>query len=234
MGVTAFVAAGDAGSSGGQNNGLAAVDFPADNPYVTAVGGTQVANGVLSDQVVWNEAPKAGGTYTSELKLGATGGGVSTLYGVPSYQAGLNPTSVNPGGGTGRGVPDVASLAGGPGFEVVEDGVATADGGTSAGGPLWAGLAAIIDQQLTAQPNGPLLGFFNSILYNELGGAGLTPITSGNNITSNTDSPNSNIYQPTGYGYTATSGWSMTTGWGTPNGEVLLGDLEDLLKNRPT
>ena len=238
MGITTYVASGDSGSSGGQGNGLAAVSFPASDPFVTAVGGTQSPNANATDQVVWDSPPMSGSDYQANERLHASGGGVSTLFPVPYYQSLLQPTSANPGGGTGRGGPDVAALAGAPNIELRAFGVNFAGYGTSMATPLWAGLTAIMDQELEVQPNGMPLGFFNSILYHQLAGQGLfqvdgqgvIPITSGDNITSYTSSPGSDLGTPTGIGYYATTGWSMTTGWGIPDGQVLLGDLEDLLQ----
>jgi kumamolisin len=240
MGITTYVAAGDSGSSGGQGNGLASLDFPASDPYVTSAGGTQYSGPLNSTEVAWNQVQKYGDVYAPTPKLGATGGGVSTLFtAVPSYQAQLRPqpTSANPGGGTGRAGPDVASLAGAPYIQIRAFGVDTAVGGTSAAAPLWAGLTAILDQQLEAQPDGLPLGFFNSILYLQLEADGITnattDITSGTNATGYFPSPDNTVYVPTGIGYTAGPGWDMTTGWGTPNGQDLLDDLENLL-NKPT
>ena len=62
-------------------------------------------------------------------------------------------TSANPGGGAGRGVPDVAGDADPTtGYQIRVDGQDTVIGGTSAVAPLWAGLVAVANQQL-----GPVL-----------------------------------------------------------------------------
>jgi kumamolisin len=105
MGVTVCVAAGDDGSTDGVNDGLNHVDFPASSPNVLACGGTElVASGnTISSETVWNELAN---------NEGATGGGISDIFPLPSWQnaAGV-PPSANPNHNVGRGVPDVAGDA---------------------------------------------------------------------------------------------------------------------------
>src|SRR6202453_4106919 len=101
LGITITVAAGDNGSSDGATGNN--VDFPASSPHVLACGGTTlVASGAtITSETVWNE------TANNE---GATGGGVSNVFPLPSYQANANvpPPTTSSGG---RGVPDVAGDA---------------------------------------------------------------------------------------------------------------------------
>src|ERR1700735_660830 len=101
MGVTVCVAAGDDGSTDGVTGGLNHVDFPASSPNVLACGGTKLeASGTsITSEVGWN------GLASNE---GATGGGISDVFPLPSYQSAANiPPSANAGGRVGRGVPDV-------------------------------------------------------------------------------------------------------------------------------
>src|SRR6202034_3859800 len=103
LGITVTVAAGDNGSADGVTDGKAHVDFPASSPHVVACGGTnlQVSNGAILKETVWNES-----------NGGATGGGVSDVFALPSWQANAKvPPSVNPGAHVGRGVPDVSGVA---------------------------------------------------------------------------------------------------------------------------
>jgi kumamolisin len=170
LGVTVCCAAGDNGSGDGESDGLAHVDFPASSPFALACGGTKLtASGtMITSEVVWNEGPES-----------ATGGGVSSVFSLPSYQSAAHvPPSANPGGGMGRGVPDVAGDADPvTGYQVRVDGQAFVIGGTSAVAPLWAGLIALMNQQL-----GHPVGFLNPLLYGSLAGRGLFhDITSGNN-----------------------------------------------------
>ncbi len=154
LGVTVTVAAGDSGSSDGVTDGLAHVDFPASSPNVIACGGTSVkASGTtLSSETVWNDGTSGG----------ATGGGISDVFALPSWQSAAQvPPSANAGKHVGRGVPDVAGDADpNTGWAVVVDGEQAVFGGTSAVAPLWAGLIARLNEG-RARP----LGFANPALY---------------------------------------------------------------------
>lgn len=103
LGVTVCCAAGDNGSSDGEKDGKAHVDFPASSPFALGCGGTKLtaSGNTIADEVVWNESADS-----------ATGGGVSDFFPVPQYQSAAGiPPSANPGSHTGRGVPDVAGDA---------------------------------------------------------------------------------------------------------------------------
>ena len=197
LGVTVTVAAGDDGSTDGVNDASAHVDFPASSPFCLACGGTavQASNGKITNEQVWNELAN---------QEGATGGGVSAIFPLPAYQQGANvPKQVNTGF-VGRGVPDVAGDADPTtGYQVLVDGQNTVIGGTSAVAPLWAGLVALLNQQL-GQP----VGFLNTVIY-QTGGAGFNDITQGNNGA-----------------YSAGPGWDACTGLGSPNGTALLQALQ--------
>ena len=85
---------------------LLAVNFPASSPWVTGVGGTNftltAANTIVpGGEVVWNDGTLRFGQPDS---IGAGGGGLSTLFGRPSYQS----AAVS---GRWRAVPDVSMLA---------------------------------------------------------------------------------------------------------------------------
>jgi kumamolisin len=200
LGVTVCIASGDDGSTDGVNDGLQHVNFPASSPYALACGGTKLAtaNGQYASEVVWNEMA---------AQEGASGGGVSEFFPKPAYQANANvPLSVNPGNFEGRGVPDVAGDADPvTGYDVYVDGQATVIGGTSAVAPLWAGLAACINQLL-----GTRIGGLTSLCYTQLANTPGTfhDITSGNNGS-----------------FPARSGWDACTGWGSPVGSAIASAL---------
>jgi kumamolisin len=199
VGVTICTACGDGGSSDGQTDGLAHADFPSASPYALACGGTHLIGrgGSISDEEVWNDLPDNG----------ATGGGVSETFSVPSWQSKAQvPASVNPGHFKGRGIPDVAGDADPlTGYQVQVDGSKTVVGGTSAVAPLWAGLIALFNQMLTKP-----VGYLNPALYQTIAGSAGTfhDITSGNNGA-----------------YQARPGWDACTGWGSPNGAAILCQL---------
>jgi subtilase family serine protease len=156
------------------SSGQIQTDFPASDPWVTAVGGTSTAigsSGNLLWQTGWGTDKynlSADGTawvpaFTPPFLYGS-GGGFSTLFSRPAYQNGVvnEPTP-------GRAVPDV-SLDGDPttGMLVGEtqsfpDGVRYGEyriGGTSLSSPLFAGV-----QALAAQAAGARLGFANPTIY---------------------------------------------------------------------
>jgi kumamolisin len=199
VGVTVCVAAGDNGSTDGVTDGLDHVDFPASSPYSLACGGTtlELSGETITSEVVWNELSSG---------EGATGGGVSATFPLPSYQANANvPPGTNPAGFVGRGVPDVAGDADpNTGYDVQVDGSSFVVGGTSAVAPLWAGLVALINQSL-----GKSVGYLNPPLYN-IGESedAFHDITSGNNGD-----------------FSAGPGWDACSGWGSPDGTNLLDAL---------
>jgi kumamolisin len=192
MGVTVCVAAGDSGSTDGVSDGQNHVDFPASSPNVLACGGTTlVASGnKVTSETVWNELAN---------NEGATGGGISDVFALPSWQNGAGvPPSANPNQNVGRGVPDVSGDADPTtGYVTLVDGQPDVIGGTSAVAPLWAGLIALINESI-----GKPVGFVNPLLYQNASTAGdFTDITSGNNGA-----------------YSAGPGWDACTGLGSPIG----------------
>ncbi len=80
LGVTITVASGDNGSSDGVSDGKNHVDFPASSPHVLACGGTELigSGSTISEEVVWDDLASQGG---------ATGGGYSTVFALPSWQS---------------------------------------------------------------------------------------------------------------------------------------------------
>jgi kumamolisin len=185
LGITITVAAGDDGSTdGGTGNN---VDFPASSPHVLACGGTKLdANGAtIVSEVVWNELAN---------NEGATGGGVSTVFALPSWQAKAQvPAAATSTGG--RGVPDVTGDADPTtGYTIRVDGQTTVIGGTSAVAPLWAGLVAVANQQLGTQ-----VGFIQPAIYAAKAASAFNDITQGNNGA-----------------FSAGPGWDACSGLGSP------------------
>lgn len=204
LGITVCCAAGDNGSTDGVNDGKYHVDFPASSPYVLACGGTRLAvqGSSISSETVWNDGASGG----------ATGGGVSDVFALPSWQVHANvPSSANPGGHIGRGVPDVAADADpATGYQVLVDGQYLSIGGTSAVAPLWAGLIAVANQAI-----GRRVGYLNPVLYNLSNRVQVFhDITSGDNGN-----------QGEGGAYRAGPGWDACTGLGSPIGQQLIAAL---------
>jgi kumamolisin len=189
LGVSVCVASGDDGSSDGVKDGKNHVDFPASSPHVLACGGTSLkgSNGIIQSESVWN-GQAAGG--------GASGGGFSTQFPLPSWQSAAGVT------GGGRGVPDVAGDADPEtGYQVLVDGKSMVVGGTSAVAPLWSGLIALYNQKLGAP-----MGFLAPVLYNLSASANaFHDITIGSNGA-----------------FAAGPGWDAATGLGSPSAGNLL------------
>jgi len=131
---------------------------------------------------------------------GASGGGFSTLYRRPSYQAPLQKDN-----NKARGVPDVAYNADpGKPFLVIYNGRGAFAAGTSAGTPQWAAIVALADQAA-----GHRLGSINKTLYHigksDAYSTAFNDVTAGNNTFMGIA------------GYDAKPGWDAVTGLGSPN-----------------
>ncbi|MGA2751073.1 MAG: protease pro-enzyme activation domain-containing protein [Verrucomicrobiota bacterium] len=212
QGQSFFEGSGDLGAFAG------AIDEPADDPYLTVVGGTTLTtngNGAWASDVVWLSPA------TILSPGGASGGGVSLTYPIPPWQQGIS-MSANQGSTTMRNLPDVALVANnitivwgndylggllGTGFDYTT-------GGTSLATPLWAGFMALVNQQAAANGQPPI-GFANPALY-AIGKSTnyhscFHDVTTGNNFTPNSPSK-----------YRAAAGYDLCTGWGTMIGSNLM------------
>ena len=230
--VTVLAATGDAGATDYSNAAGTllythrAVDWPASDPLVTAVGGTQLSllstgQRTQADRV-WNDSTNdalnnafSGDPDPSAL---ATGGGLSTVFARPSYQ-----DSVAGVVGQQRGTPDIAmsgacsglvntyqSFAGEPAGWYV-------DCGTSEATPMFAGIVALADQVA-----GHSLGLINPALYamSAAHAPGLVDVTAGNNSVS--------FLQPTLVtvkGYAAGPGYDLASGVGTVDAALFVPEL---------
>jgi kumamolisin len=204
LGVTVCVASGDNGSSDDPNSTSGVhCDFPASSPHALACGGTKLVGDVstytITSEVVWNELAN---------NEGAGGGGVSDVFGLPSWQANAGVGDISGTNAPGRGVPDVAGNADPvTGYLVVVDGQQQPIGGTSAVAPLWAGLIARL-----AQATGTRFGLLQPLIY-----AGVTAGTAATGFN--------DIVVGNNGAYQAGPGWDACTGLGSPNGQALLMQL---------
>ena len=210
LGITVCVASGDNGSGDAVTDGQPHVDFPASSPHALGCGGTKLlanpSTGAISSEVVWNETAS---------KEGASGGGVSDQFPLPSWQAsaGVPPraggAAGSGGGPSGRGVPDVAGNADPTtGYQIYSDGQAQVVGGTSAVAPLWAALVSRL-----AEATGQRFGLIQPALY--AGVAPGTDVSGCNDITSGNNGA-----------YAAGPGWDACSGLGSPDGTALLTRLK--------
>jgi kumamolisin len=195
QGQNLFQAAGDSGAWTASGSG--AEIFPADDVYITSVGGTDL------------DTSSAGGPWSSETAWSDGGGGISPdKYAIPSWQ-----TSAASGcsscSRTLRNGPDVSANANFTFYVCADQTTCTANeyGGTSFAAPMWAGYLALVNEQALLNGN-HAVGFINPSLYSIGAGssydADFHDITSGNN------------------GFSATTGYDLATGWGSPNGSGLI------------
>lgn len=199
--MTYVAAAGDSG---------AGVSWPAVSPHVIAVGGTTLT---------WN-----GSGTRSEVVWGGTGGGISQFTPAPSYQSG---SLQGPLAGSFRAVSDVAlnaDPATGEYVAVMLPGNTTVNwlsvGGTSLGSPQWAATLAIANA-LRAQLQLPLVGIPHFLLYTQIGANSGTYSNAFLDITQGADGSCTTC--------SATAGYDLPTGLGTPNASVLFAALTDSL-----
>ncbi len=207
QGFTVVSGSGDHGATDWANldasqlSPTAIVNFPADVPWVTAVGGTTLLRNHTSyDETAWS----------------GSGGGVSKFFSEPAFQQSL-PASVQSLLGGHRGLPDIAAVAD-PDTAMINyiHGRWTQIGGTSASTPLWAGIIAIANQMA-----GHPLGFINPAIYKVATSQNFQKdfrdITTGSNrFTSGKISVD---------GFQAAPGWDAVTGWGVPQADQFIPDL---------
>jgi len=207
--VTVLAGSGDEGATNYESDAATlypypVTSWPATDPLVTAVGGTQLnlnqAGNKLTPDVVWNDG------------FGASGGGTSAIFPRPLYQIGVAGTV-----GNHRGVPDISMTAAVNGgcwvymsFAGIESpGVSDPGwyifGGTSEATPIFSGIVALADQVA-----GHRLGLINPELYtlgalqqHQFPGTGIVSVTSGNNSFGGVT------------GFNAGPGYNLATGWGT-------------------
>ncbi len=168
LGITVCVASGDDRQ----------VYHTACDDLVLGCGGTLIERG---KDIVWKES----------------GGGISGIYQVPSYQTNVQAAVAN--GEPGRGVPDIAMCANN--YFTRVDSWEGASEGTSAVAPLMAGLIARLNQ--AKEKN---VGFLNPFLYANVEKGVVHYVIEGANMITNT--------------------WAPYTGLGTPDGIALLSAIE--------
>jgi len=207
QGQSIFAAAGDDGAYNTQLPNF----FPAEDAFVTAVGGTSLTtNG-------------PGGAWSAETAWIGSGGGPSPdLILLPAWQNGIA-TSANQASTSYRNVPDVAMEADYDNYSCNLGQCQGGWAGTSFATPRWAGYMALVNEQAAEQFQ-PALGFLNPLLYTIGQGPEYTTsfhdIVSGNNdITGWTPS------------YNAVPGYDLTTGWGSPAGTTLINAMTPAQQN---
>ena len=203
QGQNFFAASGDSSTWSSKNEA-----WPADDANVVSVGGTDLVTA------------SAAGPWKSETAWTDSGGGISPDgIKIPSWQAETGViNSSNKGSTTLRNGPDVSANANFTFYTCADQTTCLANeyGGTSFAAPMWAGYIALVNQQL-ANNGESTIGFINPTIYaeNESGGA----------LTSAYSTDFHDITSGTSGSYSATTGYDLVTGWGSPNGTGLINAL---------
>ena len=215
------------------NSGVVQTDYPASDPYVTAVGGTSTAIGAANNlvgQTGWGTEKYSlsadGTSWTSLGFLYGAGGGTSGLFPRPSYQNGVT-------NGSQRVVPDVAMDADPTTGMLVgqtqlfpHNKVQYGEyriGGTSLASPLFAGMTALALQDA----GGTGAGLLNPVIYGashaftDVNG----PLSDAGNVRADyangVDASGGVLYSVRTFNQdsslTVTRGWDDVTGLGSPN-----------------
>jgi hypothetical protein len=200
QGQSFFCASGSSGAYSPTN-----VPSPVGSPYITVVGGTVLNTGSRAN-------------WTSEAVWNGSGGGFTTNYTIPDWQAGVNMTA-NQGSTVYRNIPDVAMCASNI-YVIYHSFNAQASEsfrGTGVSAPLWAGFTALVNEQASASGDAPV-GFLNPAIYAI--GASAAYATNFHDITSGSSTNTGN-----GMSFSAVTGYDLCTGWGTPYGSNLINTL---------
>ena len=189
QGQNFFAASGDASTWSTKNEA-----WPADDAYVVSVGGTDLVTS------------GAAGPWASETAWVDSGGGISPdSIAIPSWQklSGVINSS-NKGSTTLRNGPDVSANANFTFYTCGDQTACQANvyGGTSFAAPMWAAYIALVNQQLVANSK-PTIGFINPTIYSQ-------------NVTSAYATNFHDITSGTSGSYSATTGYDLVTGWGSP------------------
>ena len=201
QGQNLFDAAGD-----GRDWQISGSIWPSDDALLVSVGGTDLTTS------------SAGGAWKSETVWLDGGGGISpNNIPIPSWQVttaeGCIALGIDPCSKTLRNGPDVSANSNWT-FYVCADQTTCSEnlyGGTSFAAPMWAGYLALANEQLINNGGKTTLGFINPTLYTI--GLGSSYDTDFHDITSGSN------------GYSATVGYDLASGWGSPNGSGLINAL---------
>jgi len=257
QGQTIVAASGDGGAAGCDaalvqqaTHGLA-VSVPASLPYVTAVGGSEFNEGAGTYWTATTNAsggsalsyiPEIGWNDTSTIYgIEATGGGASTLFSKPQWQAGAGV----PNDGV-RDVPDVSlnASANHDGYLICDEsynsntkaftpvcpngafGGFSGVGGTSASTPAFAGIIALLNQATNSRQGNVNYGLYQlaasapSSFHNIVGGNNIVPCQVNPPTPNCPTSGNSSGLM----GYSAGPGYNVVTGLGSIDASLLASD----------
>ena len=216
QGQSFFCASGDTGAVTTPPGRNPTGNFPCEDANVTVVGGTTLSmsgsgQSWLSESV-WNW----GYVSNYNASIGSSGG---YLWGadwdlIPSWQTNINMTT-NQGSTVYRNIPDVAMTA--DNIYVRCDGQDFDAAGTSCAAPLWAGFAALVNQQAANNGVAPI-GFINPAIYSIGLSTNYTSELHDITVGNNTNLSSTALFY-------AVPGYDLCTGWGTPAGQSLINAL---------
>lgn len=211
--ISVFAAAGDNGATNGLE--VANALFPASDPLVTAVGGTTLFAddaGTYQDETVWNDSDPTLCPYGCTLgNTQATGGAPSKIFEGPPYQRQLSGVDARTTADVGYNASIYSGVLVYYSFMDEGDGFYFT-GGTSAGTPQWAAIAALANEAA-----GSSIGFLNPALYE----IGANPRKYTESFRDVTVGSNGVAVE----GFEADQGYDIPTGLGTPNIEGLVANL---------
>jgi hypothetical protein len=246
QGQSFFQDAGDWGAWTTGNPLLPTVPDPViDSALMTVVGGTRLATtgsgaGLQwSSEVAWNDFA-AGAARPAQTTAALSGGGICSAYTngmgnpfaglpMPTYQQKINSGNPDLTNVTSRTIPDVSMVA--ENFSsyfgviasstgIIYDPILSCGVGTSYATPMWAGLMALANQTAANLGQGAI-GFANPTLYARA--AGYAPSATGpffHDVTrGNNQYPGESTF------FTATTGYDLVTGLGSPVGCSLVPSL---------
>jgi len=235
---------------------LPTVNWPTSDPLVTSAGGTWLQYGwtwnptvsaatyysCLASGASFNTCAstylnyntgtgRTEASWKEDWAQATTGGGLSVFFPTPSFQSGISQSTLL----GARGLPDVswnAAIDGGALVYMTFPGVRAGwhvVGGTSASSPQLAGLIALTNQLAASMGKGSV-GYLNPLLY-KLPAKDFNDIVpqtfgTGQGLTTLQDNSEYGTGIP---GYQTTTGWDLTTGFGTPNGYNFAHDSASLL-----
>jgi subtilase family serine protease len=219
--ITVVAATGDTGATSDQYNmkdlyTTRAVAWPATDPLVTAVGGTELS--LTHD----------GTRRAPDLAWSDSGGGMSIAFARPAYQDGVSSVT-----GNARGVPDVSMNASCRSAVAIYGSFYAAGGrwnpecGTSVAAPLFAGIVALADQY-AGHGRAHGLGLINPALYQIAARhePGVVDVRAGDN-TQTFEQGGSHYTVP---GFAAGPGYDLASGVGTIDAASFVPELARLAR----
>jgi hypothetical protein len=191
-GMTFSASSGDSGSN--ECSGTLGVSAPAGGPYFVSVGAVNFTSNSSTGALTSITAGSDSGNGFQ------SGGGVSTVFALPSYQSGIS--GVN---SSGRNQPDIALPGVGVAVYAASQGGWLKEDGTSWSSPEFVAFMAEVNQL-----HGTHFGFVNPTLYSVFN----------NSYTDYTD-----VTSGTNGAYNAVTGYDLVTGIGAPKGWTLANAL---------